>query len=161
MRSLNEARQSIDFGVGPVRRGHGCGEAGLGLLATFSAALALWAVALPLFDVLGVAWVRAWPDRLPPPISLAAFKERLRAAYSNPVAAFTAMDVNRDEFADPAEFAEGARTFVPPLSRAEARYAFMGLDQDGDGLLESMEFASALAFRHFFHHLPGRGDEDL
>eukprot|EP00414_Alexandrium_minutum_P003892 CAMPEP_0113824180 /NCGR_PEP_ID=MMETSP0328-20130328/3114_1 /TAXON_ID=39455 /ORGANISM="Alexandrium minutum" /LENGTH=233 /DNA_ID=CAMNT_0000792121 /DNA_START=27 /DNA_END=726 /DNA_ORIENTATION=- /assembly_acc=CAM_ASM_000350 len=146
MRSLNEARQSIDFGVGPTRRGANCGEVGLGLLATFSASLALWVITVPFFDVIGIAWIKTWPNRFPPPISLSTFKERMRAVYSNPVAAFEAMDVNRDEFADLAEFVSGARTFDPPLNKTEAKYAFLGLDQDGDGLLESMEFASALAF---------------
>mmetsp|Transcript_33087 Transcript_33087/g.103181 ORF Transcript_33087/g.103181 Transcript_33087/m.103181 type:complete len:162 (+) Transcript_33087:2-487(+) len=161
MRSLQEARQSIDFGVGPARRGDVCGEVGLGLLATFSAALALWVISVPFFDMFGVAWIKTWPERFPPPISLAAFKERMRAVYSNPMAAFAVMDTNQDEFADLGEFVKGARTFDPPLSKIEARYAFLGLDRDGDGLLESMEFSTALAFRTFFHPLPDREKHDL
>mmetsp|Transcript_131282 Transcript_131282/g.365908 ORF Transcript_131282/g.365908 Transcript_131282/m.365908 type:complete len:164 (-) Transcript_131282:97-588(-) len=159
---LRDARQSIDVGVGPTRRGHReCGEAGLGLLATFCTTLTLWVIAIPFFDVAGVAWIKSWPNRFPPPITLTVFKERMRAVYSNPGDAFEVMDENKDEFADLHEFARGARTFKPPLNMTEAKYAFLGLDRDGDGLLESMEFASALAYRHFFSRLAGRDQLDL
>jgi len=55
--------------------------------------------------------------------------------------AFSAVDVDQDGAIDASEFAAAARSFQPPLSRAEVRHSFHLLDSDKDGRLGPKELA--------------------
>jgi hypothetical protein len=80
-------------------------------------------------------------------ITMADFKARMLRKYRSSWDAFTEMHANP---ADLEDFVKGAKSFEPPLSRAQAEFAFRGLDSDEDGQLVSFEFFTALQCDHFF-----------
>merc|ERR1719277_1515304 len=78
-------------------------------------------------------------------------------AYASPEDAFAALDAspsNLNAVLDDNSlfletFVRGTQTFVPPLSKEQAEYAFGALDANKDKLLSSQEFLTVLRYGHF------------
>jgi len=86
----------------------------------------------------------------PIPITMVEFRRCLLNAYDSPNRAFASLDVNRNSDVDLTSFVAGTRTFKPPLTEAQARYAFRGLDLDKSNSLSPFEFFEVLEAGDFF-----------
>jgi len=58
------------------------------------------------------------------------------------------LDVNHDDFLDEDEFMRGTKSFNPPLTDKEARYALEGLDFNKDGKLDQLEYEGYYGINH-------------
>lgn len=84
-------------------------------------------------------------------------------AYSSPEDAFAALDASStnlnavldDNSLSLEKFVSGTRTFVPPLTEDQAKYAFGSLDTNHDKMLSSQEFLAVLRSGHFRRIPPG------
>lgn len=148
--SQNDIRNKLDFD----KLDH-CSEVSLGLLVVAGLTAVIWMIAIPVFDVAGMGWVRGWEKFRQhwsgPPIALWDFKQRMFSVYPDHNRAFSSMDRDQDTFADFSEFVAGVKTFGPPLDSTQARYAFELLDGNKDNLVGIVEFEAGLAYDNFEH----------
>merc|ERR1719253_622019 len=91
----------------------------------------------------------------PPPdaITIQDLLQRLRVQDKSPEAAFRLLDEDGDSFVTQGEFEDGAKACEPPLTEAQAGYAFKGLDGNYDGKVSLVEFTGAVKMGHFFSTL--------
>jgi len=76
--------------------------------------------------------------------SKADFRVHMERIYGSPQATFAAMDEDRDGRASFDVFADELHRFWPELNLSQARYAFAGLDCNGDRILEMSEFVDGV-----------------
>jgi len=81
------------------------------------------------------------------PVTMAEFKERMLKVYPSPEKAFAALRRNPSTLD---EFIRLTKTFEPPLTEEQAKYAFNAIDADHNDMLASFEFLGSLAFNNFF-----------
>ena len=95
----------------------------------------------------------------PPPdaITIQDLLQRLRVQDKSPEAAFRLLDEDGDSFVTKGEFEDGAKACEPPLTEAQAGYAFKGLDSNYDGKVSLVEFTGAVKMGHFFSTLSLEG----
>lgn len=92
------------------------------------------------------------------PITMDEFNSRMFRVYSSAPDAFAALDASETDLyaavdqnpVNLKQFIHGTQSFDPPLTRAQAEFAFRGLDADDNGILVSAEFAEGLT-RGKFH----------
>lgn len=88
------------------------------------------------------------------PITLAEFKSRMLKVYASPEKAYAVLEAGPSGLD---EFIRLTKTFKPPLSTNEAKFAFRALDADHNNALASFEFLGSLAFNRFF---PSREEQE-
>lgn len=81
-------------------------------------------------------------------MSVHMFKERMGSGIS-PQFAFASLDKAADGGVDFDELLNGRGAFRPPLTKEEARSAFVGFDTDKSNIIESSEFMRAMTAGHF------------